>query len=61
MIIHLLAEVKKNFLRIFNESRKEPFDFLYINIPRLEAYRNYKDLIWSSDTNMKKTFKRSKK
>jgi len=45
---------EKEFLRIFNESRKEPFDFLYINIPRLEAYRNYKDLIWSSDVVMNK-------
>lgn len=51
---------EKEFLRIFNESRKEPFDFLYINIPRLEAYRNYKDLIWSSDTNMKKPVSETK-
>ena len=51
---------EKEFLRIFNESRKEPFDFLYINIPRLEAYRNYKDLIWSSDTNMKKPLSEAK-
>jgi len=36
-------------LEIFKNSRKNPFDFLYINIPRLEAYRNYDELLWSSD------------
>ena len=44
---------EKEFLRIFKESRREPFDFLYINIPRLEAYRNYDELLWSSDLNFK--------
>lgn len=40
---------QKEFLDIFRRSRKNPFDFLYINIPRLEAYRNYEELLWSSD------------
>ena len=40
---------QKEFLNIFKKSRKEPFDFLYINIPRLEAYRNYDELLWSAD------------
>ena len=42
---------QKEFLDIFKRSRKNPFDFLYINIPRLEAYRNYEELLWSSDMN----------
>ena len=42
---------QKEFLDIFKRSRKDPFDFLYINIPRLEAYRNYDELLWSSDLN----------
>jgi hypothetical protein len=42
---------QKEFLDIFKRSRKNPFDFLYINVPRLEAYRNYEELLWSSDMN----------
>jgi hypothetical protein len=45
---------EKEFMNIFNQSRQKPFDFLYINVPRLEAYRNYDELIWSSETNQKK-------
>jgi len=40
---------QKKFLEIFKNSRKKPFDFLYINIPRLEAWRNYDEKLWSSD------------
>lgn len=45
---------EKEFMNIFNQSRQKPFDFLYINVPRLEAYRNYDELIWSSEMNQKK-------
>ena len=40
---------EKEFLDIFNRSRKEPFDFLYINVPKLEAWRSYKERLWSHD------------
>ena len=40
---------EKEFLDIFNRSRKEPFDFLYINVPRLEAYRNFDELLYKAD------------
>tara|TARA_R110002126_G_scaffold89953_1_gene214699 strand:- start:671 stop:1522 length:852 start_codon:yes stop_codon:yes gene_type:complete len=40
---------EKEFLRIFYESRKSPFDFTYINVPKLEAWRNYDELLWSAD------------
>tara|TARA_R100001224_G_C3935771_1_gene120446 strand:- start:58 stop:624 length:567 start_codon:yes stop_codon:yes gene_type:complete len=46
---------EKEFLDIFKRSRKKPFDFLYINVPRLEAYRNYDELLWSADTNVEGT------
>ena len=36
----------KEFMNIFSRSRKEPFDFLYINVPKLEAYRNYEEKLW---------------
>lgn len=40
---------EKEFLDIFQRSRKEPFDFLYINVPRLEAYRNFEELLYKQD------------
>ena len=40
---------EKEFLRIFYESRQAPFDFTYINVPKLEAWRNYDTLLWSAD------------
>ena len=45
---------EKEFMNIFKQSRQKPFDFLYINVPRLEAYRNYDDLLWSSEMNQQK-------
>mgnify|MGYP003121377206 FL=1 len=45
---------EKNFMNIFHQSRRKPFDFLYINVPRLEAYRNYDELLWSSEMNQQK-------
>jgi hypothetical protein len=40
---------EQKFLEIFKESRKDPFDFLYINVPKLEAWRSYKERLWSHD------------
>ena len=40
---------EKEFLEIFKNSRKEPYDFLYINVPKLEAWRSYKERLWSHD------------
>jgi len=40
---------EKEFMDIFHRSRREPFDFLYINVPRLEAYRNFDELLFKSD------------
>jgi len=37
----------KEFLQIYNESRKEDFDFTYLSVAHLEARRNHDDLIWS--------------
>lgn len=40
---------EKEFLDIFHRSRQKPFDFLYINVPRLEAYRNFDELLYKSE------------
>lgn len=41
----------KEFLRLFNYSRKEDYDFTYINVPRLEMYRNFEELLYSKKNN----------
>ena len=42
----------KEFLRLFNETRKEDYDFSYINVPRLEMYRNFNELVYSKNLSM---------
>ena len=37
----------KAFIEIFNASRKDDYDFCYINVPRLEAWRNFDELLYS--------------
>ncbi len=41
----------KEFLRLFEASRKEDYDFTYINVPRLEMYRNFNELLYSKKNN----------
>jgi len=43
---------EKEFLNIFKRSRQKPFDFMYVNVPRLEAYRNFDEKLWSQDDSM---------
>jgi len=38
---------EKEFIRLFNETRKEDWDFTYMNVPNMEMYRNFDDLVWS--------------
>lgn len=42
----------KEFVNIFNASRKDDYDFTYINVPRLEAYRNFDELLYSKNKSM---------
>jgi len=42
----------KEFINIFNASRKDDYDFTYINVPRLEAYRNFDELLYSKNKSM---------
>ena len=37
----------REFIRLFNETRKGEWDFSYINVPRLEMYRNFDELVYS--------------
>ena len=38
---------EKEFMRLFNETRKQDWDFTYMNIPNMEMYRNFDNLVWS--------------
>ena len=38
---------RKNFMDLFNQTRKEEWDFTYMNIPNMEMYRNFDELVWS--------------
>ena len=40
---------ENEFLEIFKKSRKEPWDFTYINVPKLEAYRNFDELLYKPE------------
>jgi hypothetical protein len=37
----------KGFMDIYNASRKEKYDFLYLSIEHMEARRNHDELLWS--------------
>jgi len=37
----------KEFLEIYNRSRIDDYDFLYLSVEHLEARRNHEELIWS--------------
>jgi len=38
---------RKNFMDLFSKTRKEEFDFTYMNVPNMEMYRNFDELVWS--------------
>jgi len=37
----------KEFIQMYNETRKEDYDFTYLSVQNLEARRNHDELIWS--------------
>ena len=39
----------KKFLEIYKQSKQKKFDFLYLDMKQLKAYRNFEELIWSDD------------
>ena len=42
----------KGFIDIYNQSRKEEYDFLYLSVEHLEARRNFENLLWSHKEGM---------
>lgn len=45
--LSIFGRDNKGFIKIYNESRKKPYDFLYLSIEHMEARRNHNDLLWS--------------
>lgn len=37
----------KNFIELYNRSKVDEYDFTYINVPRLEMWRNFDELLYS--------------
>ena len=47
--LSIFGKTDDGFGKIYNASRKDPFDFLYLSIEHMEARRNHDDLLWDSD------------
>lgn len=45
----------KKFLELYKESKKKQFDFLYLSIDHLEAWRNFDEKLWSQNDQFKKS------
>lgn len=40
---------EKEFIRLYKESKKKKFDFMYLSIDHLEVWRNFEEKLWSQD------------
>ena len=47
--LSIFGRTDDGFQQIYNHSRKDPFDFLYLSVEHMEARRNHDDLLWDSD------------
>jgi hypothetical protein len=45
--LSIFGRDNKGFIKIYNNSRKEAFDFLYLSVEHMEARRNHEHLLWS--------------
>ena len=45
---------QKEFIELFNKSRQNPYDFLYLSVEHLEARRNHDEILWKKDTKLDK-------
>ncbi len=50
----------KQFMEIYDRSRKEEYDFLYCSVQELEARRNHEELIWSKKEGFAQPFEGEK-
>lgn len=47
--LSIFGRTDKKFMEIYKASRKEKFDFLYLSVEHLSAFRNHEELLWSAD------------
>ena len=45
--LSIFGRDNKGFIKIYNNSRKDPYDFLYLSVEHMEARRNHENLLWS--------------
>ena len=43
----------KKFIELYKKSKRKPFDFLYLSIDHLEAWRNFEEKLWSQNDEFK--------
>ena len=48
--LSIFGRDNKGFIQIYNESRKKPYDFLYLSVEHMEARRNHDALLWSDES-----------
>ena len=48
--LSIFGRDNKGFIQIYNESRKKPYDFLYLSVEHMEARRNHDALLWSDSS-----------
>lgn len=45
--LSIFGRDSKGFMKLYNQSRQEPYDFLYLSVENMEARRNHDHLLWS--------------
>ena len=46
--LSIFGKDDKGFMRIYNESRVDPYDFLFLSVEHMEARRTHDHLLWSA-------------
>lgn len=47
--LSIFGRTDDGFNKIYNKSRIDPFDFLYLSVEHMEARRNHEHLLWDTD------------
>ena len=44
----------KNFLELYKKTKREPFDFCFLNVDSMEMRRNFDEIVYSKKDEMEK-------
>lgn len=51
--LSIFGRTDKKFMEIYKASKKDKFDFLYLSVEHMAAFRNHDELLWSADDALK--------